>query len=225
MANKATTRGRQILLLAAIGILCLQGVFAFSFTMNEYLPSPSPLVQFPDAIDRWRAAGEITMEPEVAAMLQPDDYLNRVYRLRPGQAELGLFIAYYKSQHRAAGAHDPKVCLPGSGWNPVSSQLIQIPAAQSPFSANQYVVSKGSLTDVVVYWFQMQHRAMAGTEGLHFRKILEAFTENRTDMALIRIVVPVENNDISGATNRASQFAVAAYPGIMRQFPPRQPSH
>ncbi len=221
MPGKITARRRQILLLAAIGILCLQGVFAFSLTVNEYLPSPPPLVQFPDAIDQWRAAGEITMEPEVAAMLQPDDSLNRVYRRRPGQAELGLFIAYYKSQHRALGAHDPKVCLPGSGWNPVSSQLIQIPVAQSALSANQYVVSKGALTDVVVYWFQMEHRAMAGTEGLHFRKILETFSENRTDMALVRIVVPVENNDVSGATKRASEFAIAAYPSIMLQFPPR----
>jgi EpsI family protein len=164
------------------------------------------------------------MEPEAFEMLKPDDYLNRVYRAQLGQPDLGLFIAYYKSQHRAAGAHDPKVCLPGSGWNPVSSKVIQIPTAQGAISANQFVVSKGNLTDVVVYWFQMQRRAVAGTEGLHFRRILETFSENRTDMALVRIVAPVQNNDASGATNSACEFVRAAYPDLMRQFPPRPPS-
>jgi len=67
----------------------------------------------------------------------------------------------------------------------------------------------------------MQHRAVSGIEGLHFRRVLETFTENRTDMALVRIVTPVRNGSIADATQSAIEFVQAAYPDIMRQFPAR----
>jgi EpsI family protein len=207
--------------MAGIAILALQGFFAFSLTLNEHAPTPPPLSEFPSEIKQWRSAGQIPMEKDVYQMLLPDDYLDRVYRQPAKEGELGLFIAYYKSQHRAAGAHDPKICLPGSGWNPVSSTLIQIPVGKTVISANQYVVSKGSMTDLVVYWYQTERRSVAGTEGLHVNRILETFMDNRTDMALVRIVVPVAVGGIPAANAAASEFATAAYPDLMRQFPPR----
>ncbi len=197
--------GGRKLLLAAIGILTLQGALAYSLSLNEYLPSPPALTQFPAAEGSWRAVGETAMEPDAYAMLAPDDYLNRVYRNASG-TDLGLFIAYYKSQHRAAGAHDPKICLPGSGWNPVSSRPIQIRAAGAVVSATQYTVAKGSLTDVVVYWFQTAQGSLGDTEGLHMRRIVQTFTEHRTDMALVRVTAPVENGDTAGGHKVRGRF-------------------
>jgi EpsI family protein len=220
----AVRRARHAVLLAAIGILSLQGLVAFSLSLTEYVPSPPALAKFPGEISQWRAAGDVPMDPAAYDMLSPDDYLNRIYRNQGQQTDLSLFIAYYKSQRRAKGAHDPKVCLPGSGWNPVSSGVIQISDGQTSMTANHLVISKDSATDIVVYWYQMQHGSLTGVEGLHFSRLLEAFGENRTDMALVRIVVPVENGSVSNANQYALDFAAAAFPSIMRQFPPRTPS-
>ena len=218
-------RTRYILLLAAIGVLSLQGLLAFSLTLTEYLPSPPPLSQFPVLLTHWLANGDTAMDADAYEMLAPDDYLNRVYLDQNRQTELGFFVAYYKSQHRAKGAHDPKVCLPGSGWNPVSSSVIDIPIDQARVTANRFIISKGNLTDVVVYWYQMEHRSLTAAEGLHFSRLLHTFAENRTDMALVRIIVPVKNNDLSTATDHALDFARAAYPSILHQFPPRTAAH
>lgn len=221
ISSDSSRRTRHTLLLAAIAVLGLQGLMAFSLSVREYLPSPPPLSGFPSTFSNWVAGADTAMDPEAYDMLAPDDYLNRAYFNQNDQTDLGLFIAYYKSQHRAKGAHDPKVCLPGSGWNPVSSEQIEIPTAQSTISANQFVISKGALTDMVVYWYQMEHRSLVGSEGLHLRRMLETFSENRTDMALVRVVVPVRNNDFPSAKKHATEFIRAAYPTIMGQFPPR----
>ena len=217
-------RTRHALLIAAIGVLTLQGLIAFSLSVTEYVPSPPPLAKFPDGFKKWMSTGDVPMDPAAYEMLAPDDYLNRIYRYQGKRTDLGLFIAYYKSQRRAKGAHDPKVCLPGSGWNPVSSGVIQFTAGQTTISANHLVISKDSSTDIVVYWYQMQHASLTGVEGLHFSRLLQTFGENRTDMALVRIVVPVENGGAADADQHALDFAEAAYPSIMGQFPPSSPS-
>ena len=216
--SNTVRRSRHTLALAAIGILSLQGLLAFSLSLTEYVPSPPPLANFPEGISHWTGAGDVPMDPDAYEMLAPDDYLNRIYR-NQGGTELGMFIAYYKSQRRAKGAHDPKVCLPGAGWNPVSSGIVRIPIGQTSIPANHLVISKDSFTDIVVYWYQLQHASLMGVEGLHLSRFLEAFSENRTDMALVRIVVPVENGSISRADANALDFAEIAFPSIMRQFP------
>lgn len=223
-SNDAIRRTRRTILLAAIGVLSLQGLVAFSLSLTEYDPAPPPLAKFPGAIKQWTGTEDVPMDPAAFEMLSPDDYLNRFYRSQDSQAELGLFIVYYKSQRRAKGAHDPKICLPGSGWNPASSGTIQVPVGQTAITANHLVITKDALTDIVVYWYQMQHSTLTGVEGLHFSRFLETFGENRTDMALVRIVVPVQHRSIANADQQALNFAEAAYPSIMRQFPARPAS-
>lgn len=217
---QALRHTRHSLLLAAVVIVSLQGILAFSLSRSEYIPSPPPLSGFPDTLNQWQGSGDTTMDPEAYEMLAPDDYLNRAYVNRAGQTGISLFIAYYNSQHKAKGAHDPKVCLPGAGWNPLASKVIQIPVGQTAVSANHYVISKGSLKAVVIYWYQLHNRSVTMDEGLHFRRVLQTFGENRTDMALVRIVVPVKNDDVSTATDSALDFVRSAYPSIMGQFPP-----
>jgi EpsI family protein len=160
------------------------------------------------------------MDSDAYAMLAPDDYLDRTYSDQGRKAEIGVFIAYYNSQHKAKGAHDPKVCLPGSGWDAITTKVIQISTPQTTFAANYMLAAKGAWKDVVIYWYQLNDRALTGDEGLHLRRIFETFRENRTDMALVRIVAPVSNGQLANATDSAVDFVRSAYPSIMVQFPP-----
>jgi EpsI family protein len=122
-------------------------------------------------IGAWRHSGEADLDPAVFQMLEPDDYLNRNYRNESTGAKLNLFIAYYKSQHRIKGAHDPKICLPGSGFNPLVSKAIQIPTSSGQVSATYYLVAKDSVKDVVVYWYQTYETSLTGDQGLHFSRL------------------------------------------------------
>jgi EpsI family protein len=208
------------LALAGIGILAVQGMLMLALARSEYLPSPPLLSDFPASIGPWQAAQDIALEPDVLEMLTPDDVLNRDYT--NNQASISLFVAYYKTQHKAGQAHDPKVCLPGSGWNPVISKTIEIPVADSStsFQANYYVIEKNTLKAVVVYWYQSYNHVVAQQQILKLDRVIDTLKTHRTDMALVRIVVPIEESDVSAAADRATRFAQSIYPFLLRQFPP-----
>ena len=70
-----------------------------------------------------------------------------------------------------------------------------------------------------MYWYQTHDRAFTGDQSLHFSRLFETFTTNRTDMALVRVVVPVLGENITPAADQAVEFVQSAYNSIMRQFP------
>src|SRR6476659_6218391 len=144
----------RVLLAGGLAILLLQGVVTLALSRSEYLPSPPPLTSLPETAEAWSHRGETEIDEESIKMLGPDDYISRTYASSEGQ--INLFVAYYKTRHRARNAHDPKVCLPGSGWNPLESRVIDIPVRESaaPVSANYYLIEKNNVQAVVVYWYQ-----------------------------------------------------------------------
>jgi EpsI family protein len=215
--------GNRRILLAAVAVLAAQFALSRTLSRTEYLPSPPPLDQFPWTLGEWSRVKDEFMEPGVLEMLSPDDSLNRTYVNASRAVEVNLFMAYYKTQHRAANAHDPKVCLPGSGWNPLISKVVEIsvPARAAPVPVNYYVVGKGSGLSLVLYWYQTYKRAFAREQAARLQRIWDTVTENRTDIALVRIVVPVFKENLDAATAAGTEFMQLAYPYILRQFPPK----
>jgi len=225
LARKASGPAPRNILLAGLFVLLVQGTLTVSLARPEYLPSPPPLSGFNSAIGPWLETGSSNMDPAVYELLAPDDYLNRNYADPARNSQVNLFIAYYKTQYKAKSAHDPKVCLPGAGFNPITSKTIEIPTSLGNVAANYYLIAKDSAKSVVVYWYQTYDRALTGDQGLHLSRFFEIFTTNRTDMALVRVVVPVNNEDVAGASGEATRFVQAAYGGIMRQFPASPIAH
>lgn len=204
-------------------LLVVQAALTYGLSKAEYLPSPSPLEGFPRTFADWPQAQDGVLEPEVYEMLSPDDVLNRSYWKPKSQANVQLFVAYYKTQLRAKNAHDPKVCLPGGGWVPKASQVIDLPlnTGTSPARVNYYWVAKGDSQIVVLYWYQTHKRVIAQEQILRFYRLLDNIADNRTDMALVRIVSPAIDGDVNGASDRAKQFAQEVYPHLVLQFPPK----
>lgn len=211
------------ILLAAIAVLAIQFAVSRALSRTEYLPSPPPLDQFPATLGEWTRVKDEVMEPGVLEMLAPDDSLNRTYIHANRTAEVNFFMAYYKTQHRAANAHDPKVCLPGSGWNPIISKVVElsVPGSAAPVPVNYYVVAKGEGRNLVLYWYQTYKRAFAREQAARIQRVLDTVAENRTDIALVRVVVPVVKEDLDAATAMGTEFIRLAYPYILRQFPPK----
>lgn len=209
-------------IIAAGVLLSVQAVMTYGLQRTEFLPSPAPLTEnIPSQLGSWKLLQDGVLEPEVFEMLAPDDVLNRIYRDGNDPTDLSVFVGYYKTQMRAKNAHDPKVCLPGSGWNPLISKTIDIPLAESgePSSINYYVISRGGQRAVVLYWFQNHKYVMANEQGLKLSRLKDNFFENRTDMALVRIVYPVGEAGLERATEKAIEFAKLFYPPFLKQFP------
>jgi EpsI family protein len=134
-----------------------------------------------------------------------------------------LFVAYFQSQRTGVWVHSPKHCLPGAGWIPVSSSVIQMRFAgrAEAVPVNRHVVAKGDAKGVVLYWYEGRGRVYASEYLAKLYLVADAIRLNRTDVALVRVVAPVIQDDEEGAGKMAEQFAREVFPFLRPLIPGR----
>jgi EpsI family protein len=84
---------------------------------------------------------------------------------------------------------------------------------------NRYVVAHGDERSLVMYWYQSRDRAIASEYTAKFWVVVDAMRLNRTDTALVRVVVPIVNRDEAAADKSAADFIRSFY-GPLRQYLP-----
>lgn len=208
-------------------LLVAQSAVLYSSIREEYVPEGRPLAELPRDLGSWEFASEGVVEPEVQEILQADDLLNRVYvrRSATGVAPGSLFVAAFRSQRNGKAPHSPKNCLPGSGFEWISSSEEDIDVGtETPVHANRYIVAKGDERDLVMYWYQSRDRTVASEYEAKFWVVADALRYNRTDTALVRIVIPFDPSlEYPEAEAKAEEEAVslvrASYPGLTELLP------
>jgi EpsI family protein len=210
------------------GLLVLQAALLYSAVRPEFVPPSRPLEDMPATLGSWRLAHTGVIEQEVLDVLKADDILNRMYCNSPssdctqtGQGTAAnLFVAAFRTQRTGKAPHSPKNCLPGSGWVKISSGEIPIDVgAGAPISVNRYVVAYGSQRDLVLYWYQSRDRVVAGEFTAKFWVMADAIRLNRTDTALVRVIVPVVNRDEAQAQASATDFVKSFYTTLLTYLP------
>jgi EpsI family protein len=180
-----------------------------------------PLSGVPCAVDQWSCAGDTPLDRKTLEVLGVDDYLNRAY-LAGGSHAVGLYIAYYDSQRQGESIHSPQNCLPGSGWEPISSQRTTIDTAGTSLPLNRYVVQKGIERQVVLYWYQGRGRVVANEYLNKFWLMIDQARIHRSNAALVRIAAPAAGTSdqaLQDASVSADQFARAVYPRLSPYLP------
>jgi EpsI family protein len=203
-------------------LLLLQGaVFYASAMRTENVPLVQALSLFPSDMAGWRMVQDIKIEPEVQEILKADDTLNRVYMNPSHTASTFLFIAFFKTQRSGQAPHSPKNCLPGSGWEPVESNTININVRgrAQPIVTNRYLVEHGEEKSVVLYWYQSHNRTIASEFSAKFWLIADSIRYHRSDTSLVKVVIPVRNGDAEAATKTAVEFVQAIFPALSTQLP------
>jgi EpsI family protein len=189
----------------------------------ERVPPTPELTALPRQIGRWTQSAEFSIEPEVQAQLRADRLLERSYYSENAGAPVSqaeLFIAWFNSQSKGdRQPHSPRVCLPGAGWLPESTGTVRIDTPAGELDATRYVVSKGGFRSAVLYWYQTPHHAIAGEWEAKSWILIDALRYRRTDVALVRIVVPSLPGQSQAATDTAAGFARAVYPLLRKAMP------
>jgi len=176
---------------------------------GEATPPARPMSEFPTKIGAYASVIEWPMDKETLDLLKVSDYINRGY-WEPGMGKylMGLYIGYFRSQRTGAAIHSPKNCLPGAGWNPVQASVHQLSLDDGRrVPVNLYILRKGLDEELVVYWYQSHGRVVASEYWGKFYLVYDALRLNRTDAALVRITLPVENGDEAAARQRVLAFA------------------
>lgn len=203
-------------------VLVAQAVAYQSFTKSEKVAAVQPLVGLPDTLGSWVKVQEGVMDKETADVLKADDTLNRSYMSPTVGRGANLFVAAFRSQRHGAAPHSPKNCLPGSGWTPIVSDHINVslPNRPEPIEVNRYIIQRGDSKSLVLYWYQSRDRAVASEYKAKLYTMLDAIKDNRTDTALVRVVVGLNSNDSNDKALAAAEDFIRAFYAPLRQFLP-----
>ncbi len=194
------------------GIVLLHGV-----SHGEPVPLRQPLEHLPMAMDGWLGQDD-PLEARIVSALGVSDYAKRAY-MRSGGQPVDLYVGYYKSQRTGETIHSPKNCLPGAGWEPVRAGRLTIPMTAAPvIVVNEYLVEKGPVQYLVLYWYQSHGRVIASEYSGKAWLVFDAITRNRTDAALVRVLTSTRNGE-DQARARAVQFVQALYPRLNAFIP------
>jgi EpsI family protein len=201
-------------------LLAQAGVF-YGFSRNEHVPARAPLANFSIDNTPWRMMQEQELDKDTLEVLKADDLTSRVYQNRDTGRYATLFVAYFETQRTGKAPHSPKNCLPGSGWVQTQSGTvdIDIPGRAAPISVNRYIVARGENESVVLYWYQARDRVIASEYTAKIYTIEDAIRYNRSDTALVRVVVGVEGGDTQRAVNTATSFVKAFFMPLKNYLP------
>jgi EpsI family protein len=209
-----TAQIATLLLLVQIGVY-------YGFARTEVIPPTPPWQQFPPVIGNYRMQQENSIGPEELDKLRPDDYIERVYQHTNGADWVGLFIGYFKSRRSGYAPHSPQWCLPGAGWTSVAAEDFALPvqAEEGAIPVKLYTIEKARNRLLIIYWYQQNKRSFADELKAQFYSVPELLLHGRTDVAIIRITLPIIEGAPGSARTKGIEFAQALYPLIRKHIP------
>ncbi|HMF74471.1 MAG TPA: EpsI family protein [Bryobacteraceae bacterium] len=201
-------------------LLAQAGVF-YGFQRREVVPMRQPLAGLSLDQTAWKNVQEMQIDQETLDVLKADDILSRVYQNRTNGQVATLFIAYFETQRTGKAPHSPKNCLPGAGFVPSQSGVADISIAeeQEPIQVNRYIVSRGQNQSAVLYWYQARTRVIASEYKAKFFTIADAIRFNRSDTALVRVVVGANDGNTEKAVATAESFVQSFFEPLKRYLP------
>ncbi len=182
-----------------------------------------PFVLFPRTLDTWTAGTSRRLEPEIAAVLNADDYLSVGYTSPEQALPIDLFMAYYEKQTEGSGIHSPQVCIPGGGWEmsritDTNVPMTQDDGTQTGVPVNRAVIQRGLDRQLVYYWFEQRGRRVTSDYAAKATTILDSITRGRSDGALVRLITPIGPGQ---AAEAAADTRLQAFLGEMTAVLPR----
>ena len=186
------------------------------YAHGEVIPLKQDFAAFPlEVAERWRGQ-ELGRDKEILDVLKVDDFMMRLYQTKRREP-VWLYVGYYKSQRTGVTYHSPLNCLPGAGWSIQSREVIPLPFRET-VRVNRVLIQKGLDKQLILYWYQDRGRIIANEYWAKGFLVWDAMTRNRTDGALVRISVPVEDSS-ERAFAIGVEFLKDVFPLLNRYLP------
>jgi EpsI family protein len=202
-------------LIAATAIVLATGVAA----RGARRPAPHqgpPLASVPYTFAAWRGQEAPPLDAETTRLLGADAYLNRTY-IAAAAAPVGLYVAYYADQRPGVSLHSPLHCLPGTGWETLDVRTVGVPfEANGSGAVRQLLIRRHAERAVVLYWYAIHDRMIASEVQSKLWLIHDGLRFQRSDAALVRLVVPAGDGDVRPAAAHAFAFMRDLVPYLQR---------
>ncbi len=197
--------GPMVSLLAALALLTWIDVQRRNPAMG------CPTVDLPKTIGEWIST-DLTLEPEVEAMLAADRTIYRSYRHPDGRA-IELFWIGYGYQGEGKTMHSPRNCLPAAGWDIQEKDVVEITGG---IRARYLLLTHGGYRMETLYWFQAGDEHVWDEFENKWKTLWNSFRYGRSDGALITLsaIEPLE-----APSMRKEITAFAAMLPVIRKEP------
>jgi EpsI family protein len=135
-------------------------------------------------------------EQRIAGMT---NFVLRVYS-PPGEdpahgEAFSVYVGYYDRQAQGKTIHSPRNCLPGGGWEPLTSSRERIDTPMGAIPVNRYLIGNGQAQALVLYWYQGRGRVEANEYMVKWHLLQDQALRGRSDEALVRVIVPVTTSE------------------------------
>jgi EpsI family protein len=220
--NRLTTFGPALALLA--GVILISGA-----REQHQVPSVQPLSAIPATFDGLEGRDLAVPEDQrkIAAM---SDYMQRLYGRDTLNQDFQVFVAYYDRQVQGKAIHSPRNCLPGGGWEIMSSQRVPVPSG-GPGTVNRVIIGNAGVRALVYYWYQGRGRVESNEYRVKWNLLRDAAMYGRTEEALVRIIVPIapgapgkipgaDDPEVAAADAKARRVATELVARVSKVLPP-----
>ena len=185
---------------------------------EEMVPSRASFFLFPKRLDHWQGKTS-NLTPEVLNTLKLEDYLLIDYHNPLGRT-VNFYVAYYESQRKGESAHSPRTCLPGGGWDIMSSDVKEIDLENRSIPVNRVVMQMGDNRSLVYYWFDQRGRILTNEYLVKLAILWDSLVRHRSDGALVRLVTDIRlGENPEDADRRLQQFMASAIPELENYIP------
>lgn len=216
------------------------GVFLLTFVRAQLAPQlRKPLVSALPAKVAGMPGQDVGIADDEAVAAGFTDYALRVYQAEdtteseadtaaaaaadaaaePAARWASVYLGFYDQQSRGQTIHSPQNCLPGSGWNAISSKPAELGSGNDSFVANRYLLQNKDQRALVLYWYQGRGRVAHDEYLVKWQLLRDAALRRRTDEALVRIVVPIGPDDEERAFSVARDVALRVRPALDEALP------
>lgn len=188
---------------------------------REKIPPSIAFSQFPVHLGKWNGQGE-DMEQKFLDTLDLSDYAIINYQDTAGR-QVNFYTAYYQSQTKGKSIHSPATCLPGGGWIFEKAGTTEIAVSDTEgekMAVNRAFMRKGDSRQLSYYWFPQRDRILTTGYQVKWFNFWDAFTRQRTDGALVRLITPVyPNEEVASADARLVDFTQEVV-SVLEEFLP-----
>ena len=155
----------------AIAFLGLNFYTYHYLAATQLRPARMRFEMFPDELGDWTCLKRNTIDAKTIVNLGVTDYLLCNYQRDSASEFVGVYIGYHATQIREEGGgwrenaiHPPAHCLPGSGWDIIENQTVQLGFPGMPQAdglVKRLIIAKGRERQLTYYWYQSRGRVIS----------------------------------------------------------------
>ena len=172
------------------------------------VPPTAPLSEVAPHVPGY-AVRDVSIGEDERLVAGMTDYTMRLYQ-RDSASTFSVYVGYYDSQSQGKTIHSPRNCLPGAGWETLSSgERTLLSSGGRPFTMNRYVLMNGSAQALVFYWYQGRGRVESNEYRVKWNLLRDAALTGRTEEALVRMVFPLPPGPAADTAGWSRKYAEA----------------